>query len=110
MAGGGAVTNWHPAFLAGLLALCGSAWGQGTVTQVLRATELRADKRPQAAVLQPLAAGEAIELLSLEGGWAWVAPRATPGQRGWVRAGMLDAAALASAASALPSGRSGETR
>lgn len=56
---------------------------------VLRPTELRADKLPQATVLRQLEAGATLKLLSMEGGWAWVEDR---GVRGWVRASALKTA------------------
>ncbi len=88
----------------------------GQTLTALRATELRADKLAGAPVLQSLATGAALRLLSVEGGWALVEPvtvtagagsAASPFNRapGWVRASALNLQAGASAASALASGR-----
>lgn len=74
---------------------------------VLRATDLRADKRPQAEVLRPLAPGDRVEVLGLEGGWARVRPAGAGQATGWVRAGVLDFAPQAVAA--LQSGRGSST-
>ena len=77
---------------------------------VLRATELRADKLASAAVLTPLAAGAAIRLIGVEGGWAMVSATAptnksAAGLTGWVRASAVDWQTGASMASGLASGR-----
>ena len=95
----------------------------GQTLTALRATELRADKLASAPVLQTLAAGAALRLLGVEGGWALVEPvtatggagaagaagssAASPASRlpGWVRASAVSLQAGASAASALASGR-----
>lgn len=71
-------------------------------TTATRATELRADKLPQSQVLQPLAAGTAVRVLTLEGGWAWVQ---AGGRTGWVRAGALALAAPVAAAASVANGR-----
>jgi len=71
------------------------------VTQLLRASELRADKLPTADVLAALPTGATVQVRSLEGGWAQVAWQestgaASPGRPsektrvGWVRAGALN--------------------
>jgi hypothetical protein len=95
--------------VAGLLSVWTACHAQDTTTLV-RSSELRADKRPQAPALRQLAAGEAVDLLALEGGWALVAPHKGDPQKGWVRAGVLSAAAVASVASGLRSGRDASTR
>ena len=87
----------------------------GQPLTTLRATELRADKLANALVLQSLAAGAALRLISLEGGWALVepvtplasasAPAQPPRPAGWVRASSVNLQADASAASSLASGR-----
>ena len=88
----------------------------GQTVTLLRATELRADKLASVPVLQSMAAGTAVRLLSVEGGWMLVEPLApalpatarAPGAAraaGWVRASAVNLQAGASAASALASGR-----
>ena len=81
---------------------------------LLRATELRADKLAAAPVLRSLAAGTAVRLQSLEGGWALVeltgladqTDRAGPATlTGWVRASSLNLPSAASIASTLATGR-----
>ena len=82
----------------------------GQPLNVLRATELRADKLATAPVLQSLAAGASIRLLSIEGGWALVettVPANKTGRimSGWVRASTVNWQATASVVSGLASGR-----
>jgi hypothetical protein len=82
----------------------------GQTLSALRATELRADKLSTSPVLASLAAGAALRLLSVEGGWVLVeasAPAAKAGARlsGWVRASAVNWQADSSAASRLASGR-----
>ena len=87
----------------------------GQPLTTLRATELRADKLASALVLQSLAAGAALRLVSLEGGWALVEPvtplasGSAPAQparpAGWVRASAVNLQADPSAAASLASGR-----
>ena len=80
----------------------GAVPGQNLTT--LRATELRADKLASAPVVQALAAGAALRLVSVEGGWALV--ETTPAKSsGWVRASSVNWQAGSSAASGLASGR-----
>lgn len=67
-----------------------------------RTTELKTDKLASAAVVAPLAAGDALRLLSLEGGWAWVEAGSL---QGWVRASALNLQAGSSSAATLNSGR-----
>ena len=85
--------------LAGMAA-CLPATSQ--TTTALRATELRADKLGSAAVVATLAAGAALQVLGLEGGWAWVE---SAGVRGWARANALNLQSGSSAASGMDSGR-----
>ena len=75
----------------------------------LRATELRADKMSAAPVLSSLAAGSALRLISVEGGWAQVEALGSDNKSakvtGWVRASTVSLKAGVSAASTLASGR-----
>ncbi|MBC5764587.1 caspase family protein [Ramlibacter albus] len=87
---------------AAALAACAIAQAQDPAVQVLRATELRADKLPTAAVLRQLPQGARVQPLSLEGGWAWVQAGS---ERGWVRAGTLQLATATAAAASVPSAR-----
>ncbi len=87
---------------AALCAVSGAQSPQGQATDLLRATELRADKLGSAAVIAPLAVGARVHLLSLEGGWAYVD---SAGQLGWVRASMLKLDAGSSVASTQQNGR-----
>lgn len=64
---------------------------------LVRASELRADKLPDAPVLRPLPAGTRLQVLSVEGSWAWVE---AGGTRGWVRSAALPSAASAASAAA----------
>ncbi len=82
------------------LALCGAL--QAQTTSASRATELRADKLPSADVISPVAAGAALRLVSLEGGWANVEHL---GKSGWVRASTLNLQSGASAVSSTDTGR-----
>lgn len=82
----------------------------GQALTALRATDLRADKLASAPVLRSLAAGSALRLVSVEGGWALVetaTPADKPGARmsGWVRASTVNWQAGSSLASGLASGR-----
>ena len=82
----------------------------GQTLSALRATDLRADKLASSPVLTPLAAGAALRLLSVEGGWALVETAAPVGKAGaklsgWVRASMVNWQSGSSAASKLVSGR-----
>ena len=90
----------------GALAMCMAAAGLGAQNmqsvQVLRATELRADKIPSAEALGAVSPGTSVQMLSLEGGWAYVE---VGGKRGWVRASVLNLSASTSAASAQDSAR-----
>ncbi len=84
----------------------GSGAVPGQALTVLRATELRADKLASAQVLNSLAAGSALRLLSVEGGWAWVESVAGGAKiSGWVRASALNWQSGSSTVSTLASGR-----
>lgn len=82
----------------------------GQALTALRATDLRADKLASAPVLRSLAAGAALRLVSVEGGWALVetaTPADKPGAKmsGWVRASTVNWQTASSLASGLASGR-----
>ncbi|WP_342618489.1 caspase family protein [Rhodoferax sp. GW822-FHT02A01] len=92
-------------------ALGGSAAAGAAEQGVLgltRATELRADKLADAAVVQNLSVAATVRLLSAEGGWAWVSV-VEPGNKavasGWIRASALNWKTQASAVSTVASGR-----
>ena len=95
--------------------LCGWAQGQvppaptpGQNLLLIRATELRADKLAASPVLQSLAPGAAVRLVSLEGGWLLVEANAAQGggkNSGWVRASAVNLQSAASSVSGLASGR-----
>lgn len=93
-------------FLASAMAMLGCLavvqLAQAQEITTLRPTELRADKLANAPVLQSLATGSALKLLSLEGGWAQVQGRDLTG---WVRAGALKMPELGSALGTLATGR-----
>lgn len=89
-------------------AVAGTAMGQSLT--VLRDTELRADKLASAAVLNRLAAGATVRLISVEGGWALVESSATADKAdaqwtGWVRASAVNWQTGASLVSSMASGR-----
>ena len=67
-----------------------------------RATELRADKMGSSSVVSELAVGSAVQVVSMEGGWAQVQ---AGGKSGWVRASSLSLSAGASSASSMSAGR-----
>ncbi len=97
---------------AGLLTLacfCGAAWSQSASLQ--RATDLRADKLPSAAVIASLPASTAVQVVGIEGGWAQVEvsddKSAAARKSGWVRAGSLDLAVASSGAASVANGRTG---
>ena len=117
-----------PSWLAALAAVAlqtglqAGAWAQtpgatvpGQTLTTLRATELRSDKLGSAPVLQTVAAGATLRLVSVEGGWALVEAvsattnpaNGTNGAKpsGWVRASAVNWQAGPSAASTLQSGR-----
>ncbi len=101
--------------IAALAALCGLTQSQvplapvpGQSVTLIRATELRADKLAAAPVVQALAAGAAVRLVSVEGGWLLVEATAAQGSgksSGWVRASAVNLQSAASAVSGLASGR-----
>ena len=98
------------AFAASLLVASLAAFSFGTAhaqaTTALRATELRADKLASAPVLSALAAGAALTILGIEGGWAQVVHDAPSGKvSGWVRAGNINLTSGASTASGMANGR-----
>ncbi len=88
--------------------LAGASATAGQTLTTLRATELRADKLGAAPVLQSIAMGASVRLLSAEGGWALVESTvAQSGARvsGWVRASAVNWQAGAATAAGLSSGR-----
>jgi Caspase domain/Domain of unknown function (DUF4384) len=94
------------ALLLSLAVLCASGAVTAQTTQAARATELRADKLPNAGVVAQIAAGAALRVVSLEGGWAYVEQASAAGNKlGWVRASMLDMQAGSSAVSGSATGR-----
>ena len=64
----------------------------GTTISALRATELRADKLGTALVLQTIAGGARMRMLSMEGGWVLVETAASDrgARTGWVRANAVN--------------------
>ena len=80
---------WAATHLAS--AQTGSIAEFGSELTTVRATELRSDKLPTAAVLRQLATGVPLRMLSMEGGWALVQPKVNPGATtGWVRTTTLN--------------------
>jgi Caspase domain/Domain of unknown function (DUF4384)/Bacterial SH3 domain len=73
-----------------------------TTANLTRASELRSDKLPTAAVLAPLGAGSVVRVIASEGGWVQVEQG---GKMGWVRASALNMQAGSSAASTTETGR-----
>jgi hypothetical protein len=94
------IFNTRAQILLITLALCSALHAQ--TTSASRATELRADKLPSADVISPIAAGAALRLVTLEGGWANVEHS---GKIGWVRASTLNLQSGASAVSGTETGR-----
>ncbi len=88
--------------IAWCLAAAGAGAQSTAPVQVLRSTELRSDKIPSAEAMAQVAAGSSLQVLSLEGGWAYVE---AGGKRGWVRASVLNLSATTSAAAAQDSAR-----
>jgi Caspase domain/Domain of unknown function (DUF4384) len=82
------------------LSFVGAAFAQSST--LMRSTELRVDKMGSASVIADLPVGSAVQLISLEGGWAQVQ---ASGKSGWVRASSLALNAGASSASTLSAGR-----
>ena len=110
------MTNLPRLVLIAMLAgLCGLTQSQvalaptpGQSVTLVRATELRADKLATAPIVQSLAAGAAVRLVSVEGGWLLVEANAAQGpgkSSGWVRASAVNLQSAASAVSGLASGR-----
>ena len=94
------------ALLWAVAALCSAGTTLAQTIQAARATELRADKLPSAAVVAAVPAGAALRVVSLEGGWAYVEQASAAGNKlGWVRASMLDMQAGSSAVSGSATGR-----
>jgi hypothetical protein len=89
-----------------LTAILCMAGAHAQTTTALRATELRADKLGNAAILAALPAGAALAILSIEGGWAQVLHESSTGKvTGWVRASSINLASGASTASGMANGR-----
>jgi len=88
--------------LAAALAISVASYGFAQSSSLTRATELRADKMGSASVMSELPIGLAVQIISLEGGWAQVQ---AGGKLGWVRASSLSLNAGASSASSLSAGR-----
>ena len=88
--------------IAVTLAASLAGYGLAQSSSLTRATELRADKMGSASVVSELAVGSAVQIVSLEGGWAQVQ---AGGKLGWVRASSLSLNAGASSASSLSAGR-----
>ena len=83
-----------------LASLAGYTFAQNS--SLTRATELRTDKLASSNVVSQLAVGSAVQVMSLEGGWAQVQ---AGGKLGWVRASSLSLNVGASSASSLSAGR-----
>jgi hypothetical protein len=92
--------------LSGLMSLgLSTAFAQSQTTLTTRATEMRSDKLAAAPVVQALASGAALRVLSVEGGWVLVETSAPPRVSGWVRASALNLQTAPSSVSGLASGR-----
>lgn len=91
----------------GILSLTFWAMGAGAQNAtVSRPAELRSEKLASSSVLAPVAAGTAVRVLSVEGGWVLVEMTQPQGKvAGWVRASALNMQASASAVAGLSSGR-----
>ena len=91
----------------GILSLAFWAMGAGAQNAtVSRPAELRSEKLASSSVLAPVAAGTAVRVLSVEGGWVLVEMTQSQGKvAGWVRASALNMQASASAVAGLSSGR-----
>ncbi len=88
--------------LAAILAATLASYALAQSSTLTRAAEMRTDKLAGSSVVSQLAVGSAVQVLSLEGGWAQVQ---AGGKSGWVRASSLALSAGASAASGLSAGR-----
>ena len=87
-------------FLA--LGLCSCLGAAAQSASTVRATELRTDKLPAAAVITQLAAGATVRVISVEGGWAMVQ---AGDSTGWLRAGNINLQAGTSLAGSVDTGR-----
>ncbi len=83
-----------------LASLAGYALAQSS--SLTRAAELRSDKLASSSVVSQLVVGSAVQVVSLEGGWAQVQ---AGGKTGWVRASSLALSSGASNASTVAAGR-----
>jgi hypothetical protein len=105
--------NFKPLWLCWGLLNSGQSHAQNMpvaqAVKALKATELRANKLPTAAVLQHLGVGTPLQLLSAEGGWLLVqtpqSTKADAGPTGWVRASAVDWQAPSPALADKASGR-----
>lgn len=88
--------------IVAVLAASLTGYGFTQSSSLTRATELRADKMGSASVVSELAVGSAVQVVSMEGGWAQVQ---AGGKSGWVRASSLSLNAGASSASNVSAGR-----
>jgi Caspase domain/Domain of unknown function (DUF4384)/Bacterial SH3 domain len=88
--------------IAAALAASLTGYGFAQSSSLTRAAELRIDKLADAQVVSQLAVGTAVQVVSLEGGWAQVQ---ASGKSGWVRASSLALSSGASAVSGMASGR-----
>ena len=89
-----------------LLLALGFCNAHAQTTTALRATELRADKLGNSAVLVALPAGTALAVVAIEGGWAQVLHESPTGKvTGWVRASSINLTSGASTASGMANGR-----
>ncbi len=79
-----------------------AGYGLAQSSSLTRATELRAEKVASSSVVSQLAVGSAVQVVSLEGGWAQVQ---AGGKSGWVRASSLALNSGASAVSSMSAGR-----
>jgi uncharacterized protein YraI len=88
--------------IAAALAVSMAGYALAQNSSLTRATELRTDKLASSNVISQLAVGSAVQVVSLEGGWAQVQ---AGGKSGWVRASSLSLNVGASSASSLSAGR-----
>lgn len=88
--------------IAAALAASLSGYALAQSSSLTRATELRTDKLANSNIVSQLAVGSAVQVVSLEGGWAQVL---VGSQSGWVRASSLALSAGASVASGMSAGR-----
>ncbi len=88
--------------VAAVLAASLTSYALAQSSSLTRATELRADKLASSSVVSQLAVGSAVQVVSLEGGWAQIQ---AGGKSGWVRASSLALNAGTSSASSMSAGR-----